>query len=54
MLTALDVLLILLLQHRGFRWLEAFVIALIATIGVCFGAEMIFSRPDMAAVLRGV
>ncbi len=35
-LTAADVLLILLLQHRGFRYLEAFVIALIATIGVCF------------------
>ena len=35
-LTALDVLLILLLQHKGFRYLEAFVIALVATIGVCF------------------
>src|SRR6185503_10748067 len=33
-LTALDVLLILLLQNKGFRYLEAFVIALVATIGV--------------------
>src|SRR6187455_3116622 len=39
-LTAFDVLLILLLQNKGFRWLEAFVIALIATIGVCFGVEL--------------
>ena len=36
-LTAADVLLILLLQHRGFRYLEALVIALVATVGVCFG-----------------
>ena len=35
-LTAFDVLLILLLQNKGFRYLEALVIALVATIGVCF------------------
>jgi len=40
-LTSLDVLLILLLQQKGFRRLEAFIIALIVTIGVCFGAEMV-------------
>ncbi|MGD9525102.1 MAG: Nramp family divalent metal transporter, partial [Gemmatimonadales bacterium] len=39
-LTAVDVLLILLLQHRGFRYLEAFVIALVAVIGGCFLVEM--------------
>ena len=38
-LTALDVLLILLLQHEGFRYLEALVIALVATIGICFAAR---------------
>jgi manganese transport protein len=53
-LTALDVLLILLLQHKGFRYLEAFVIALVATIGVCFGVELIMARPDVAAVLHGL
>src|SRR6266545_1341626 len=53
-LTALDVLLILLLQNRGFRYLEAFVLALVLTIGVCFGVEVVLSRPDMAAVARGL
>ncbi len=53
-LTALDVLLILALQHRGFRWLEALVITLIATVGVCFAAEMLLSRPSMAGILSGL
>ncbi len=52
-LTALDVLAILYLQNRGFRYLEALVITLILTIGGCFLAEIIFSRPDIAAVLGG-
>src|SRR5712692_180669 len=38
-LTALDVLLILFLQQKGFRFIEALVISLIGTIGVCFGLE---------------
>ena len=53
-LTAADVLLILLLQHRGFRYLEAFVIALIATVGVCFGIELFLARPDLAAIGGGL
>jgi manganese transport protein len=53
-LTALDVLLILLLQHKGFRYLEAFVIALVASIGVCFGVELLMARPDVAAVVQGL
>jgi manganese transport protein len=53
-LTALDVLLILLLQHKGFRYLEAFVIALVATIGVCFAIELVMARPALAAVLGGL
>ena len=52
-ITVLDVLAILWLQNRGFRYLEAFVIALILIIGLCFAAEIIFSRPDVAAVLGG-
>ena len=52
-ITAFDVMLILLLQQRGFRILEALVIVLIATIGACFLFEIIISRPDMAAVARG-
>jgi manganese transport protein len=51
--TAADVLVIMYLQNRGFRILEALVITLIATIGLCFLAEIIFSRPDMQAVFAG-
>src|SRR5712692_8636697 len=46
-ITALDVLLVLYLQHRGFRLLEALVIPLIATIAGCFLFEIIISRPDL-------
>jgi manganese transport protein len=53
-LTALDVLLILLLQQKGFRWLEAFVIALIATIGVCFAAELAMAHPALGEMVRGL
>jgi manganese transport protein len=53
-LTALDVLLILLLQNKGFRYLEAFVIALVITIGVCFGVELVLAQPAMGAVLGGL
>ena len=53
-LTALDVLLILALQNRGIRWLEAFIIALIVTIGACFAVELAMARPAIAAVLGGL
>ena len=52
-ITGFDVLLILLLQHRGFRLLEAVVITLIATISACFAFEIVLSRPDAAATLAG-
>jgi manganese transport protein len=52
-ITALDVLAVMYLQNRGFRYLEALVVTLIVTIGGCFLAEIIFSRPDVAAVLGG-
>jgi manganese transport protein len=50
-LTAFDVLVILALQSRGFRYVEALVIALIGLIGGCFVFEMIWSRPDGGALL---
>jgi manganese transport protein len=53
-LTAFDVLLILLLQNKGFRWLEAFIISLIVTIGVCFAVELLFASPPVAQVVRGL
>ena len=52
-ITALDVLLVLYLQNKGFRYIEALVITLILVIGVCFFLEIIFSRPDFGAVLGG-
>ncbi len=53
MLTALDVMILLLLQNRGFRRLEAIVITLVSTVGICFAAEILFSRPDIGGILRG-
>jgi len=52
-LTALDVLVVMYLQNKGFRYIEALVITLIVTIGGCFFAEIIFSRPDVKAVFAG-
>jgi manganese transport protein len=52
-LTALDVFLVLALQRYGFRQLEAFVIALIAVITICFVAELAFTRPALDQVARG-
>lgn len=52
-LTALDVLAVMYLQTKGFRYVEALVIALIATIGACFTAELFFSKPSLSGVMRG-
>ena len=51
--TVLDVLMILYLQNKGFRYIEALVIALIATIGGCFAFEIFHSSPDAASVFAG-
>ena len=53
LITAIDVMLILYLQNKGFRLLEALVIALIATIGACFLFEIVLSRPDMLGIAKG-
>ena len=45
LLTALDVLVVLALQGRGFRLVEAFVVTLIATIAACFAYEIFFAKP---------
>jgi manganese transport protein len=52
-ITALDVLIVLFLQSKGFRYIEALVITLIMVIGGCFVAEMIFSQPDLQGVATG-
>src|ERR1044072_4639623 len=53
LITSLDVLIVLYLQNKGFRLLEALVIALIATVGACFLFEIILAQPPFAAVMRG-
>src|SRR5215475_5769573 len=53
LITALDVLIVLALQGRGFRLIEAFVVTLIGTIGVCFAYEIFFARPLWADAARG-
>lgn len=54
LLTAADVLLLLLLQEKGFRYLEALVITLIATIGGLFGIEIFFSHPDWLPIVHNL
>ncbi|AWM87316.1 Nramp family divalent metal transporter [Microvirga sp. 17 mud 1-3] len=51
--TALDVFLILYLQNLGFRWVEAFVIALLGVIALCFGIQIALADPEWGGVLRG-
>ena len=52
-LTALDVLLILFLQHRGFRYVEALVVALIVAIAGSFAIQISLARPDVGALAAG-
>ncbi len=52
-ITALDVLIILLLQNKGFRYIEAVVITLITTITLCFFAEIFLSSPALIPLLGG-
>src|SRR2546422_11365511 len=54
LITAFDVLIILALQGRGFRLVEAFVITLIATIAVCFAYEIFFAQPLWRQSVRGL
>src|SRR5271166_503476 len=52
-ITALDVFLILALQAFGFRWIEAFVVAMLAVIAACFAVQIALADPDWGAVIRG-
>ena len=53
LLTALDVLIILYLQNRGFRALEAFVTALVLIIGACFAYEIFLAKPNWIVLVKG-
>lgn len=52
-ITVVDTLLFLLLQRYGIRKMEAFILALIATIGLAFIAELIFAKPDGFELVKG-
>lgn len=52
-ITCLDVLAVLYLQNKGFRYVEALVITLIVTIGSCFAAELFFAKPSLTGVMMG-
>ena len=53
LLTTADVLILLVLQQRGVRWLEAIVLTLVLTIAACFAAELWLAKPDLGAVAKG-
>jgi manganese transport protein len=53
LLTALDVFVVLWMQRLGFRWVEAFIVALLAVIAACFAIQIAMANPNWAAVLRG-
>ena len=52
-LTAADVLLILALQAFGFRWIEAFVVAMLGVIAGCFAVQIALAHPEWSAVFAG-
>src|ERR1700675_245928 len=53
-LTACDVFAVLYLQNKGFRLIEALVIALISVIAVAFGIQVFLSKPDVGAMALGL
>jgi manganese transport protein len=53
-LTALDVLLVLHLQGRGFRTIEAIVVALVVTIAACCTVELSLAQPDLRDAVAGL
>jgi manganese transport protein len=54
LITALDAFLLLLLMNKRFRFLEAFIIALLIVIAVCFGVQVAAAAPPVAAMFGGL
>jgi manganese transport protein len=52
-ITIVDTLVIMALQKRGFRYVEALVITLVGAIGACFAIELFFAKPELHGVLGG-
>jgi manganese transport protein len=54
LITAGDTLLLLMLQRLGIRKIEAFVLALVTTIAMCFVVELFWAKPDWVAAGAGL
>lgn len=54
LITALDAFLVLLLMNKGFRYLEAFVIALLIIIFGCFAVQIFAAAPAPGSILHGL
>ena len=54
LITGFDVLLLLGMTHFGFRKIEAIIVTLVATIGLCFAVEIFFAKPEWSAVAAGL
>jgi len=54
LITGFDVLLLLALQSKGVRALEAVIVTLITTMGICYLIEMVLAHPQLAAVTHGL
>lgn len=53
LITALDVFIILWLQNKGFRWVEAFIISMLGVIAACFLTQIAMADPDWGLVIKG-
>jgi manganese transport protein len=53
-ITASDIIIVLFLQHRGFRYIEAFVLSLIGLIAICFFVELVITQPSFSGILGGL
>ncbi|MFT8517934.1 Nramp family divalent metal transporter [Acetobacter syzygii] len=54
LISSLDAVLILFLMNRGFRYLESFIIGLLAIIALCFGVQLVAAAPPFGAILSGL
>ncbi|CAM5334357.1 Nramp family divalent metal transporter [Mycolicibacterium aubagnense] len=54
LITALDAFLVLLLMNKGFRYLEAFVVALLIIIFGCFAVQIFAAAPEPGSILHGL
>lgn len=52
-ITVLDTLLLLVLQRLGMRMMEAFIVCLVAIIGISFFVEILLAKPPMGEVAQG-